>query len=391
MFDSHEYERIASFSDEQTLMDKDVISLQVLASHYLLQKKVSSSGSASGLLMGGKPKQGKMGVDYLEGEKLRLVKLCDSAQERFSNDSVLTYLRAVVLGEFGSCKDIRYMQELLVRAIKLSQWNWAAWLELAQLGDEFLSSELESSISSLELFRFFKLERFRAQKRFSELLAELETLRPVRTEWTYLTELEGVCFHELREFSKALVCFEKLRKADPFYISGMDVYSNCLFVLERPADLFALASHWLETSPNAPETSVIVGNFFSLKSDHEKAALFFKRATAVSPTNANAWLLLGHELIELRNPSAALAAYQQAAARCPGGHQDLRPWYAMGQLFELINQFAFAVYYHNRAAQIDPRDSRVWKALAGCYQKLNRMDESRECALRAARNCGMKF
>ena len=121
-----------------------------------------------------------------------------------------------------------------------------------------------------------------------------------------------------------------------------------------------------------------MGNHFSLKGDHEKAALFFKRATIVDPVNINAWLLLGHELVELRNPSAAFAAYQQAA-QCPNASRDMRPWYAMGQLFELINQMAFAVFYHNKAIQVQPKDPRIWKALAGCYLKLNRAEESQYC------------
>ena len=174
----------------------------------------------------------------------------------------------------------------------------------------------------------------------------------------------------------------------------MDIYSNCLFVKERASDLFQLANHvcphppvlsyppqWLEVNPNAPQTCVLVGNYYSLKSDHEKAALFFKRATVVDSTDINAWLLLGHELIELRNPSAALAAYQQAT-KCPSASMDVRPWYAMGQLFELINQFAFAIFYHNKAVQIDSNDSRMWKALANCYLKLNRADESEQCNLK---------
>ena len=121
-----------------------------------------------------------------------------------------------------------------------------------------------------------------------------------------------------------------------------------------------------------------MGNNYSLKGDHERAAMFFKRATTVDSKNVNAWLLLGHELIELRNPSAAFAAYQKAA-QCPSASNDMRPWYAMGQLFELINQMAFAVFYHNKAIQIQPKDPRVWKALSGCYLKLNRVDESSFC------------
>jgi anaphase-promoting complex subunit 8 len=106
--------------------------------------------------------------------------------------------------------------------------------------------------------------------------------------------------------------------------------------------------------------------------------MYFKRATLASPNDMNAWLLLGHELIELRNPSAALAAYQSASV-LPRAKWDVRPWYAIGQLFELINQYAFAVYYHSKAAEIDNKDTRIWRALGNCFLKLNRNDEALKC------------
>ena len=381
LFDSREYDRIAySVKPGDNQDDKEVLSLEVLASHLCLQKKVQSADGSSSLQTS-KQKHVKPTVDYLDGEKRRLCKLADSAHERYGNDSVLTYLRAVVYQMFGLCPDPTFVEELLVRSIKLNQWNWAAWLELAQLNSPN-STELEGSISNFELYRFFKLEQYRAQKQFSELLSGLRSLK--LKDWSYLDELEGLCWHELRDFPKAVLSFDRIIKRDPYYIGGMDVLSNCFFVLERSTELSQLATHWLAANPNAVETNVIVGNYYSLKSQHEKASLYFKRATLVAPSNANAWLLLGHELIELRNPSAALAAYQRAA-QCPGSAKDLRPWYAMGQLFELINQFAFAVYYHNRAVQIDDSDARVWQALSTCYLKLNRLDESHECGLKAKR------
>ena len=135
----------------------------------------------------------------------------------------------------------------------------------------------------------------------------------------------------------------------------------------------------MNVNPNAAETCVITGNYFSLKSEHEKAAVLFKKATCVDPSNVHAWLLLGHELIELRNPSAALSVYQEALSRSTDRDKDSRPWHAIGQLFELINQQAFAVFYYEKAAAIDSADSRIWKALASCYTKINRPEEANKC------------
>ena len=380
MFERGEYERVAQLIEITGSSDRDCISLSLLSEHLSLQKKEFNnsaphpSGTGSSKLKHVAPK-GRS----LEADRTRLLTKAADAHSRYSNDSVINHIYAAVLLSMAGQSDDSFATEILVQAIKLCEFNWAAWMELATVSIP-IPAELEDSLSGYELFPFYKLERLMHLRKYKSALSHLTSLKH-DGEWSYIDEIEGACAHNLRDFDAAIVSFEKIVRRDKFHIGGMDLFSNCLFVKENTGQLFQLASQWVQVDPNALETCVIVGNYYSLMSDHEKAALFFKRATLVDPTNINAWLLLGHELIELRNPSAALSAYQQAT-RCTSAERDVRPWYAMGQLFELINQFAFAVYYHNVAARIDAKDSRIWKALSACYLKLNRVDESNQCNLK---------
>ena len=52
---------------------------------------------------------------------------------------------------------------------------------------------------------------------------------------------------------------------------GIDVYSNILYVKEGQAQLSHLAHRMLAAHKFRPETCCIVGNYFSLKGDHEQA------------------------------------------------------------------------------------------------------------------------
>lgn len=52
------------------------------------------------------------------------------------------------------------------------------------------------------------------------------------------------------------------------------------------------------------------GNYYSLRSQHEKAALYFQRALKLNPRCLGAWTLMGHEYMEMRNTSAAIQAYR---------------------------------------------------------------------------------
>jgi len=364
-------------------MDRDIASFWLLSVILCLQKSKNACSRyqlASSTSSSSKPKTSQSILrDNLTLDFSRFEERAASVHSKFSNDSIVCYLYAILLGHqnSSSAAGSNHIQELLLTSIKLNQYNWAAWLELSSLE---VPAHVDDQLKLMELYRFYSIERsMREKSSLKNALATLVDLHKQYPDWTYISVQLGTVLHDVREFKQSASVFSDLCDRDKFSIAGMDVYSNCLYVNEQLSELSDLAHFWIEINPNACETNVMAGNYFSLKSDHEKAALFFKRSTVVDPTNTNAWLLLGHELIELRNPSAALAAYKSAINSNP---KDPRCWYSIGQLFELINQHAFAVYYHNKALELDPKDSRIVRALACCYEKLGRTDESVKCEKR---------
>lgn len=54
-----------------------------------------------------------------------------------------------------------------------------------------------------------------------------------------------------------------------------------------------------------------VGNYYSIREQHEHAVLYFQRALKLDPNFISAWTLMGHEYMELNNQSAAIQAYRQ--------------------------------------------------------------------------------
>ena len=61
---------------------------------------------------------------------------------------------------------------------------------------------------------------------------------------------------------------------------------------------------------------VFSGNYYSVRGQHEKAALYFKRALKLNPSYLAAWTLLGHEYMELKNTPAAIQSYRHAIGQC---------------------------------------------------------------------------
>lgn len=74
-----------------------------------------------------------------------------------------------------------------------------------------------------------------------------------------------------------------------------------------------------------------LGNYYSLRSQHEKAALYFQRALKLNPRYLGAWTLMGHEYMEMKNTSAAIQAYRYRLYCTKWLHRD---WSSMlGLLF----------------------------------------------------------
>ena len=92
-----------------------------------------------------------------------------------------------------------------------------------------------------------------------------------------------------------------------------------------------------------PETCCIIGNYYSLKSQHEKAVQYFQRALKLNRNYLSAWTLIGHEYVELKNSPAAIDCYRRAVDINP---RDYRAWYGLGQTYEILGMPYYALYYY---------------------------------------------
>eukprot|EP00798_Chlamydomonas_sp_ICE-L_P031381 gene31380-6541_t len=114
--------------------------------------------------------------------------------------------------------------------------------------------------------------------------------------------------YNLQNFDEAQSLFEDIIEKDPHRLEGMDTLSNILFVKEQFVALSHLAHRAVAMDKYRPETCCIVGNYYSLKGEHEKAVVYFRRALHLDRSCLGAWTLMGHEYMEMKNTSAAIDA-----------------------------------------------------------------------------------
>jgi anaphase-promoting complex subunit 8 len=183
-----------------------------------------------------------------------------------------------------------------------------------------------------------------------------------------------------RNYDHAQAIFEDLRERDPYSLDHIDTFSNILYVKNEEASLSFLAHDSIKIEKYCPETCCVVGNYYSLKNQHEKAISYFQQALRLDPCYLSAWTLMGHEYVELRNAPAAIAAYRRAVEINP---KDYRAWYGLGQTYEIQQLHSFSLYYFKKATDLRPHDARMWCALGDTYSKLGRIELSIKCFLNA--------
>lgn len=282
------------------------------------------------------------------------------------------YLYGIVLREL---RMTGWARSVLADAVNAYPCNWSAWLDLASVCVDFESVRV-LKLSDHWMRDFFMAHMLLELQQNFEAIKIYHQLRSLFPQSIYILAQTAVCNYNMREYDTGEIIFEQLQKRDPRRLENMDVYSNILYVKEAKAKLSSLAHMAAETDKYCPETCCIIGNYYSLKSEHEKAVTYFKRALRLNRKYLSAWTLMGHEYVELKNTSAAIEAYRKAVEINP---RDYRAWYGLGNTYQILKMPLYAMYYFRKATAIRPYDARMWSSLGVCYEQLDRNEDAIKC------------
>ena len=209
-------------------------------------------------------------------------------------------------------------------------------------------------------------ELAQATEQVHTALTQLMTFFPKSA---FLKTQRALLHYHSKEFEEADSIYTALLQIDPYRLDFMDHYSNILYVLEARPKLAFIAQLATQTDRFRPETCCIVGNYYSLTSEHEKAVMYFRRALTLDRSFLSAWTLMGHEYVEMKNTHAALESYRRAV---DVNRKDYRAWYGMGQTYEMLEMHSYAIFYYQRAASLRPFDAKIWSAVGACFAKTGR-------------------
>ena len=296
-----------------------------------------------------------------------------------SNQGWLEYLYGIVLAKGKTEEDAK---SWLIRSVHRCPFNWGTWLELKGLLNRFedlrkIVLELPQNLMTLIFHLYASQELYQSTETTHRELNELERIFP---ESQFLKTQRALLFYHSKDFDEAESIFSTLLHADPHRIDCLDHYSNILYVMSARPKLAFLAQVATATDKFRPETCCVVGNYYSLKSEHEKAVMYFRRALTLDRNFLSAWTLMGHEYVEMKNTHAAIESYRRAV---DVNRKDYRAWYGLGQTYEVLEMHLYALFYFQRAASLRPYDPKMWQAVGNCYDLVDRPIQSIKAYKRA--------
>lgn len=280
----------------------------------------------------------------------------------------LEYLYGVVLSKD---KNEEEAMRWLVRSIHLYPMNWGCWLEMTSLIGRVedlnrIAPHLPQNIMSFIFHLHTSLELYQSTDNLSKSLEQLLSIFPTSP---FLLTCRALLAYHTKDFMTADAHFSHLLALHPHRLDSLDHYSNILYVMNLRPKLSFLAHLCSTVDKFRPESCVVIGNYYSLLSSHEKAVNYFKRALILDKSCLSAWTLMGHEYVEMKNTHAAIESYRRAV---DVNRRDYRAWYGLGQTYEVLEMHAYALWYYKRAAGLRPWDGKMWMAVGSCLQKMGR-------------------
>jgi anaphase-promoting complex subunit 8 len=213
-----------------------------------------------------------------------------------------------------------------------------------------------------------------------QLARSLEELLSIFPSSSFLLTCKALLAYHSKDLIGAEQDFSHLLSIHPHRLDSLDHYSNILYVLGLRPKLAFLAHLCSNLDKFRPESCVVIGNYYSLLSHHEKAVQYFRRALTLDRSCLSAWTLMGHEYVELKNTHAAIESYRRAV---DVNRRDYRAWYGLGQTYEVLEMHTYALWYYKKAAGLRPWDGKMWMAVGSCLQKMGRNQDGIKALKRA--------
>lgn len=174
----------------------------------------------------------------------------------------------------------------------------------------------------------------------------------------------------IQNYKLSLKYFKKLYSIQSTILSNFEIFSTVLWHLKDTTLLSNLSKKFIENYPNNPISWCFLGNYLSLKNDHDGACKSFKKATTIDPFFTYAYTLQGHELSTIDSFDSAKNCFRNAIA-CDQNHYNA--YYGLGKCYMRLGQYNHALLYFEKAKMINPTNVVL---ICCCGIALEKLDQN---------------
>lgn len=217
---------------------------------------------------------------------------------------------------------------------------------------------------------YFK-DRVNYLKIKSENLIEKYKNEDVERGSYFLSECARIFFEE-GKYNEAGILFEYIRRNDPHYYEHLDIYSTLLWHKKETDKLAFLCRTLIEYIPESYITWTALGNYFSLKYDHARALVCFKRSTYIH-NHHYALSLLGHEYIIKQDYNTAMKYFVQSLKMYKNNYNAL---FALGIVYSHTGKSENAEYYFLKGIKLNNRNIKLKFMMMQFYNRHGNFDKA---------------
>lgn len=288
-----------------------------------------------------------------------------------THDPWLMFLEALFLYKLGRRDE---SITIVLNSLKEVPWNWSGWCLLGDCIDNYNDYTAVTKAMPFSLTHpvvwLFQIKILNDLYTPAPHLCDSMILDFENNPWILTQRARS--FYILGYLREGQNAFETVVALHPHRLDSIDIFSSILFMTGDLAKLSHYASIY-KTFKHSPEACVFIGNNYSLRGEHEKAAKYYIRATRLNPNFAYAYTLLGYSYIDMANGYAAIHAFRRTISIT---RKDFRAWLGLGQCYRTLNMYTYALYYYRRGQAIRPNDIAIWEGMGTAYEALNRREEA---------------
>ena len=211
---------------------------------------------------------------------------------------------------------------------------------------------------------------------FEHAIVYLNELIAIEPSNISFLQTAGYCYHELKQYDKALECFTKILELDSNNYNALFFKAKILTELEKYEESMEYLNKLIKIKPNDSDNWFYKASNLVALEQYEEADTCFNKAIELNPNLINVWYQKALNLITLKQYDKANSCLDKAI--------ELNPsldtlWYTKGKLLTELNKYEESIEYLDKAIELNQKYILAHNTKGIALTELGKYDDAIEC------------